>query len=392
MNKNKPKIGLIMSGGGARAAYQVGVLKAISEMLPPGSPNPFAVICGASAGAINSAAVAAYAHNFQHAVRRLERVWGNFRVDHVFRSDLLGMTKNWLRWWVALFFGGMGKRNPVALLDRTPLYHLLKRHLPFDRIQSAIDAGLVHAISIAASGYGSGQSVTFYQGVSTITPWRRSTRVGSATEITVDHLMASSAIPFVFQAVPINREYFGDGSMRQIAPLSPAIHLGAERLLVIGARQEGYKPPERNNQPAEYPSLAQIGGHILSSIFLDALEADMERMQRINETLRRFPTSHPETENREAALRPIESLLISPSQDVRKIAERHKRHFPWPMRILLRGLGAYRRGGGELLSYLLFEKPYCQELMQLGYDDTVKQRDEVLRLLSIEDKVASLAG
>lgn len=391
MNNKKPKIGLIMSGGGARAAYQVGVLKAISEMLPPGSPNPFAVICGASAGAINSAAVAAYAHNFQHAVRRLERVWGNFRVHHVFRADILGMTKNWLRWWLALFFGGMG-RNPVALLDRRPLYHLLKRHLPFDRIQSAIDAGLVHAISIAASGYGSGQSVTFYQGVSTITPWRRSTRVGSATEITVDHLMASSAIPFVFQAVPINREYFGDGSMRQIAPLSPAIHLGAERLLVIGSRQEGYKPPERSNQPAEYPSFAQIGGHILSSIFLDALEADMERMQRINETLRRFPASHPETDNREAALRPIESLLISPSQDVRKIAERHKRHFPWPMRILLRGLGAYRRGGGELLSYLLFEKPYCQELMQLGYDDTVKQRDEVLRLLSIEDKVASMAG
>jgi NTE family protein len=392
MNSNKPKIGLIMSGGGARAAYQVGVLKAISEMLPPGSPNPFAVICGASAGAINSAAVAAYAHNFQNAVRRLERVWGNFRVHHVFRADALGMMMNWLRWWGALFFGGMGKRSPVALLDRTPLYRLLKRHLPCDRIQSAIDAGLLHALSIAASGYGSGQSVTFYQGVSTITPWRRSTRVGSATEITVDHLMASSAIPLVFQAVPINREYFGDGSMRQIAPLSPAIHLGAERLLVIGARQEGYKPPERNGREAEYPSLAQIGGHILSSIFLDALEADMERMRRINETLRRFPTSHPETDNREAALRPVESLMISPSQDVRKIAERHKHHFPWPMRILLRGLGAYRRGGGELLSYLLFEKPYCQELMRLGYDDAVKRRDEVLRLLSIEDKVTSLAG
>jgi NTE family protein len=392
MNSNKPKIGLIMSGGGARAAYQVGVLKAISEMLPPGSPNPFAVICGASAGAINSAAVAAYAHNFQNAVRRLERVWGNFRVHHVFRADALGMMMNWLRWWGALFFGGMGKRSPVALLDRTPLYRLLKRHLPCDRIQSAIDAGLLHALSIAASGYGSGQSVTFYQGVSTITPWRRSTRVGSATEISVDHLMASSAIPLVFQAVPINREYFGDGSMRQIAPLSPAIHLGAERLLVIGARQEGYKPPERNGREAEYPSLAQIGGHILSSIFLDALEADMERMRRINETLRRFPTSHPETDNREAALRPVESLMISPSQDVRKIAERHKHHFPWPMRILLRGLGAYRRGGGELLSYLLFEKPYCQELMRLGYDDAVKRRDEVLQLLSIEDKVTSLAG
>ena len=392
MSNAKPKIGLIMSGGGARAAYQVGVLKAIAEMLPPGSPNPFAVICGASAGAINSAALAVYASNFQQAVRRLERVWGNFRVHQVFRADFAGMFMNWMRWWVALFVGGMGKKNPAALLDRTPLRHLLKRYLPCERIQSAVDAGLLHAISIAASGYNSGQSVTFYQGVSTITPWRRASRVGCATEITVDHLMASSAIPFVFKAIPINREYFGDGSMRQVAPLSPAIHLGAERLLVIGVRTEGNLVPDRLNVAVEYPSVAQIGGHILSSIFLDALEADMARLQRINETLRRFPASYYEDPNREAVLRPIQSLLISPSQDVRKIAERHKHHFPRPMRFLLRGIGAYSRGGGELLSYLLFEKPYCRELMQLGYDDTMKQRDQVLRLLSSDTQVASLTG
>ncbi len=392
MSNAKPKIGLIMSGGGARAAYQVGVLKAIAEMLPPGSPNPFAVICGASAGAINSAALAVYASNFQQAVRRLERVWGNFHVHQVFRADFAGMLMNWMRWWAALFVGGMGKKNPAALLDRTPLYHLLKRYLPCERIQSAVDAGLLHAISIAASGYNSGQSVTFYQGVSTITPWRRASRVGCATEITVDHLMASSAIPFVFKAIPINREYFGDGSMRQVAPLSPAIHLGAERLLVIGVRSEGKLVPDRPDVPVEYPSVAQIGGHILSSIFLDALEADMERLQRINETLRRFPASYHEDPNRDAVLRPIESLLISPSQDVRKIAERHKRHFPRPMRFLLRGIGAYSRGGGELLSYLLFEKPYCRELMQLGYDDTMKRRDQVLRLMTSDVPMASLAG
>ena len=392
MSNAKPKIGLIMSGGGARAAYQVGVLKAIAEMLPPGTPNPFAVICGASAGAINAAALAVYAPNFQQAVRRLERVWGNFHVHQVFRADFAGMLMNWMRWWAALFVGGMGKKNPAALLDRTPLYHLLKRYLPCERIQSAVDAGLLHAISIAASGYNSGQSVTFYQGASTITPWRRASRVGCATEITVDHLMASSAIPFVFEAIPINREYFGDGSMRQVAPLSPAIHLGAERLLVIGVRSEGKLVPDRPDVPADYPSVAQIGGHILSSIFLDALEADMERLERINETLRRFPASYHEDPNRGAVLRPIESLLISPSQDVRKIAERHKRHFPRPMRFLLRGIGAYGRGGGELLSYLLFEKPYCRELMQLGYDDTMKQRDQVLRLMTSDVQVASLAG
>jgi NTE family protein len=380
-----------MSGGGARAAYQVGVLKAISEMVPPGSPSPFTIICGASAGAINSAAVAVYARNFQQAVRRLERVWGNFHVHHVFRADAVGLFSNWLRWLTALFVGGMGKKNPAALLDREPLYHLLKRYLPFDQIQSSIDAGLVHALSIAASGYNSGQSVTFYQGVSTITPWRRATRVGCAAEINVEHLMASSAIPVVFKAVRINREYFGDGSMRQIAPLSPAVHLGADRILVIGMRQED-EQPERSNRPAEYPSLAQIGGHILSSIFIDALEADMERLRRINDTLRRVAVTHTEGAKRDATLRPVEPLLIAPSQDVCKIAERHKHHFPRTMRFLLRGIGAYNRGGGELLSYLLFEKPYCQELIQLGYDDAQKRRDEILRLLSVDEKVASLVG
>ena len=375
-----------MSGGGARAAYQVGVLRAISEILPPGTPNPFAVICGASAGAINSAALAVYASNLSQAVRRLERVWGNFHVHHVFRADVRGMLRNWLHWWSAMLFGSFGKRSPAALLDRAPLRRLLTRYLPCERIQQSVDAGLVHAISIAASGYNSGQSVTFFQGASTIAPWRRANRVGCATEITVDHLMASSAIPFVFEAIRINRVDFGDGSMRQVAPLSPAIHLGAERILIIGVRQENNLKPERPEQVHDYPSLAQIGGHILSSIFLDSFEADMERLRRINDTLHRHPNIYQKEDNKNASLRPIETLLISPSQDVRKIAERHKQYFPWPVRLWLGALGATRRGAGELLSYLLFEKPYCQELMELGYSDTMKRRNEVLRFMQAEEE------
>ncbi len=335
-----------MSGGGARAAYQVGVLKAIAQMLPAGAPNPFAIICGASAGAINSAALAIYARNFQQAARRLEKVWGNFRVDQVFRADAPGLLINWARWLSALFLVGMGKSNPTSLLDRSPLVKLLGRYLPCDRIQQSIEAGYLQALSIAASGYSSGQSVNFFQGNSTLTPWRRATRIGCAARITIDHLMASSAIPFVFEAVRLNREYFGDGSMRQVAPMSPAIHLGANRILVIGIRPESNGQPERISQPAEYPALAQIGGHVLSSIFLDGLEADLERLRRINETVRLIPAEHLRMQDRIAHLRTVETLLISPSRDPREIAERHKYQFPRPVRFMLRGLGAFNRGSG----------------------------------------------
>jgi NTE family protein len=373
----KAKMGLIMSGGGARAAYQVGVLKAIAQILPGGHPQPFQIICGASAGAINSTALAVYAPNFRNAVRRLEKVWANFQVHHVFRADTTGLLRNWLRWWSALFMGGMGGSIPVALLDRAPLRALLARTLPCERIQDAIDAGLLHAISIAASGYSSGQSVNFFQGADGIPTWRRASRVGCAARIGIDHLMASSAIPFLFEAVRINREHFGDGSMRQIAPTSPAIHFGADRILVIGVRQERNGTPPRANQPSEYPSLAQIGGHVLSSIFLDAMEADLERLNRINETLSLIPSHVLIDTGKHATLRRVDTLLIAPSQDIGAIAARHKHHFPRPMRFLMRGLGAYRRGGADLLSYLLFEKPYCRELIDLGYADAMRRREQV---------------
>lgn len=377
---DKPKTGLILAGGGARAAYQVGVLRAIAEMLPPDSPNPFPILCGTSAGAINATTLAIYATRFREGVRRLSHVWRNFHVHHVFRADTRGVLASGLRWSAAMLLGGLGQRNPHALFDRAPLRRLLQRTMPCEKIQQSIEAGALHALSITASGYGSGQSVTFYQGVSSLTGWRRARRIGSAANITIDHLMASSAIPLVFAASRINREYFGDGSMRQIAPISPALHLGAERVLVVGVRHESPPPPARADIN-EYPSLAQIAGHVLNSIFLDSLEADLERLQRINKTISLIPSE--QLREGGVTLRKVDVLVISPSADLEKIAARHAHHLPRTVRFLLRGLGAFNRNGSNLVSYLLFEKPFCRELIDLGYQDAMHRREEILRFLDM---------
>jgi NTE family protein len=377
---DKPRVGLILAGGGARAAYQVGVLKAIAEMLPRESPNPFPVLCGTSAGAINATTLAIYATRFQEGVRRLNFVWRNFTVNRVFRADTPGVVANGLRWLAALVLGGLGRRNPRALLDRAPLRELLQQTMPCERIQQSIDAGALHALSVTASGYGSGQSVSFFQGVSSLSAWRRSRRVGAAANITIDHLMASSAIPLIFSAVKINREFFGDGSMRQIAPISPALHLGAERVLVVGVRHETPTPATRAEND-EYPSLAQIAGHVLNSIFLDSLEADLERLQRINKTISLI--SADQLREGGVTLRSVDVLVVAPSEDLEKIAARHAHHLPGSIRFLLRGLGAFNRNGSNLVSYLLFEKPFCRELIDLGYRDAMHRKEEILRFLDM---------
>lgn len=379
----KPKIGLIMAGGGARAAYQVGVLKAIADMLPKGTPNPFPIICGTSAGAINATALAIYARRFHEGVRRLRFVWRNFQVEQVFRADARGIAVSGFRWLLALAFAWLGRSNPQALLDRAPLRELMARYLPCEEIQKSIDAGALLALSVTASGYSSGQSVTFFQGVSTLQPWHRVRRVGTADAITHEHLMASSAIPFVFSAVKLHREFFGDGSMRQIAPISPALHLGADRVLVIGVRQEGNGQFQRPVS-VEYPTIAQVAGHVLNSIFLDSLEADIERLRRINRTVSMIPPEHRVEVQDGIALRQVDALVISPSQDVEKIAAKHARHLPRSIRILLRGIGVYNRTGANLVSYLLFEKPYTRELMGLGYADAMARKDELLDFLGLK--------
>ena len=375
----EPRTALILTGGGARAGYQVGVLKAIREMLPDARRNPFPILCGTSAGALNAASLAVGAEDFGAGVDQLITVWENFCAHQVYRADPLSMGISGARWVSALAVGWLTHHSPRSLLDNSPLRGLLNDSLDFSRIGRAIERRALHSVSITCSGYSTGQSVTFYQGRDDIEPWRRSQRVGVPAEISLDHLMASSAIPFLFPAVHINREWFGDGSMRQVAPVSPAVHLGADRILVIGAG----RMVEENLRPCAeiYPSLAQIAGHALSSIFLDSMSVDLERMNRINTTLSLIPEEL--RHEKGMSLRPIDVLTIAPSQRLDHLATHHAGALPWPVRAMLHSMGAMNKNGGALTSYLLFESAYTGALIELGYADTLRRRDEVRRFLDL---------
>ncbi len=377
---NESKLGIVLTGGGARAAYQVGVLKAIADILPYKSQSPFQIICGTSAGAINAAALACYSANYRDAVRRTLMIWANFRAEHVFRTDLLGISQTGARWLASMMLAGIGKNNPSYLLDRTPLHALLSKYIKTEYIQSAVDNGHIHALSVSLSGYTSHQSVSFYHGHPSIEPWARSRRIGCPSPITMDHLMASSAIPFLFESVKVHREFFGDGSMRQIAPISPALHLGSDRVLVIGNRQENDIKIEREKNPP-YPTLGQIAGHALDSIFLDSLEADLERLQRINRTVELIPETTKEQHG--IKLRKVEIMIISPSEDMGEIACQYMHQLPKTIRFMMRGIGASSKNNSSLGSYLLFEKGYTRALIDLGYKDAMKQEKELKELLRI---------
>lgn len=377
------KTALVLPGGGARGAFQVGVLKAIAELTPRRCRNPFPIVSGTSAGAINAVVLGSKAKRFRVAVTELERVWEQFHSNQVFRDDGWTMFKSSVHWLMSIVFGGLLVSPPKSLLDNAPLRELLHRNIRFPLIDDAIREGYLHAVAVTAAGYGSARSTSFFQAPPGVEAWTRKRRVGVRHALDLDHLMASIAVPMIFPPVSIGGEYFGDGAMRQATPLSPAIHLGADRILVIGIRDETTDPAPTRGESQRYPSFGEIAGYMLDTLFMDGLYSDLERMTRINQLYDAVPDRH-----RSGAMdkiRPIDTMVVLPSEDLREIASKHRKAMPRPVRALVRGISGSGSGENRLLSFLLFEQQYTRELIQLGYRDAMRVRKELLDFVSGHD-------
>lgn len=372
---DRKKIGLILSGGGARAAYQVGVLKAIHKLLPKDAVNPYDIIAGTSAGAINGIALASYAENHRIGIRHLERIWTGFSPELIYRTDYKSIAGAVARLARTALIRRKYKFDQVSLLDNSPLRELLSKVIKFENIQKAIDNGALHAISVTGSGVSSGESVSFFQGHYSLTNWQRHRRIGYRSHIGIDHLMASSAIPLVFPSVEINNEYYSDGAVRQLAPISPALHLGAEKILVIGISGAAHKKKKKVTENS-YPSPAKIMGHMLNAAFIDSMETDVERLKRINRTIELIPESV--RKKHEMELKHVDLLEITPSISMDDIAERHAKELPKSIRMIL---GSNVKGSG-ILSYLLFSSGFCKDLIELGFKDGMSRKEEIIEFFS----------
>lgn len=385
MHQVGPKTALVMSGGGARAAYEVGVLKALRELMPDPRRNPFPLLCGVSGGALNATSLAISAEDFGAGVDKLESFWSELHASDIYRADPLGVVISGGRWLAALALGWLFGAGPRALFDSRPLGDLLTKRLDFVRLEHAIANHALHALSITCSGYTSGQCVSFFQGRADLEPWQRVQWGGAHVSLSVEHIMASMAVPFLFPAVKLHREYFGDGVMRELVPLSPAIRLGADRVLVISTGRMAV--PEGERLPGDhYPGLAETAGHVLSGIYIDSLSADIERMEQVNRLVSLIPE---ETRQQEGITwRPIQLMVIEPSERLDFLAIDHVNMLPWATRNLLRGIGATERGGGAFASYLLFESAYTRALIDLGYRDAMARSGEITAFLRLDLDVA----
>lgn len=378
-----PKTALVLPGGGARGAFQVGVLKAIADLQAKGAGNPFPIMSGTSAGAINSVVLASRARNFCAAVADLEGVWSSFECSHVYRTDVMSMLKSSLHWMAAMMLGGNLVGMPRSLLNNAPLRALLSRNIRFPRLAKALSSGRLDAVAVTAAGYATARSTSFFQASDDHENWARTRRVGVREDLNLDHLMASIAVPMIFPPVRIHGEYFGDGAMRQATPLSPAVHLGADRILVIGVRDETADVAVDPRAPQAFPSLAVIAGYMLDTLFMDGLYSDLERMTRINELVDAVPPEHRKGVLQE--MRPIDTMVVVPSRDLREIAYKHRKQMPFTVRSLLRGVGGKGVTGARLLSFLMFESAYTRELIELGYSDAMNVSEQLSAFINGEE-------
>lgn len=376
--QHEGKVGLVLSGGGARGAYQVGVLRAIAEIREATQGcRPISVITGVSAGAINAAFLASDPRPELDACVHLCEVWSHLTSDDIFRTDALTLGRTGLKWFADATMGALYKKKQArSLLDTQPLGKLLEKYIDFDNIKLQLNKGRFEALAVTALNYTSAHNISFVQGQNDVPLWQRSRRRGEASAITASHVMASSAIPLFFPPVKVQADFFGDGCLRNTAPLSPAIHLGADKLIVISVRR-----PDSRAAPVEgeiEPSIARILGVMINALLMDAIEFDMERLSRINATLDFVPGKI----SRELALRKLDYLWIRPSEDIGHIASSHFDNLPAVIRYLLGGLGSSKEAA-ELTSYLLFDPEYCGHLVDMGYRDGIAQADEIKRFLCI---------
>jgi len=370
-----PRLGLVLTGGGARGAYQAGVLHGIAEILDAANlEGRFEVLSGVSAGAVNAAFLSAQS-TFSSAAEKLRDLWRNLCVEQVFRTDTAALARLGARWMVDIGLGGLvGTSHATHLLDASPLRTLLARAIDLYQMRIRIARGELHGLSLSAASYATGASVHFFEGADVIRPWERNQRLGVRTVLQIDHILASTAIPLLFQPVRIGSVYFGDGGIRQVTPLSPAIHLGAERILAIGIRHAATGSSTRivnETSKMTHVTLADVAGSVLNGILLDALELDAERMTRENDVLALFATFASEIgiHGYPLGLRHVPLVVIQPSQDLGRLAADEFDRFPATLRYLLRGLGTSKEKGWDLLSHLAFEPAYTGRLLDLGHSD-----------------------